>query len=712
MGKFINPYNFVTVSKEKPEKKDIESGLGEMTGKITCELEVKTPIIIPDASSDNAFRQSDLYKDHKSYEFFSYEQLKDGKAGAEGPKHPVIPGSQLRGVIRSAYETVSDSCFSIINDKVTVSRRVASAKKPAILFREKDGKYRLYNAKRYMLQLENYPYAENDYNNVYTKILKVYDEEEKEYLGFVRTAKMLKEMAEKVENSEEKNKISELYEERKKFIDSLKTEKGLAERNTGYKKISAKLLELYRNQANKEFMDRFILREGQAVFFDDSYADQFVTSGGHSVPGVAVIRDRSLKGEKRCNAVVVKYKNGENDNMGYFHWSENFGDRFPGKKHHESIFERDQVVASFDDLSSEHVEGLLKQLEKLTEQYDDPKYNAQLKDDYMLHRGHRGYRKALKRFMSGDDDHLCVYYSNVEDVYYFSPAQITKEVYRNQIRSAIGKKGACTDRRELCPACRLFGMTSEMSAVGSRVRVTDANCISDFAYGEVKTLSILGGPKPSASEFYLRKSGQYWNYDYQSDDGKKKTLYEAIIRGRKYYWHYQPVDEIVRADNMNTSVRPLIKGKFRFDVFFEKLTEEELKSLIWVLTIGGNDSNNYHKIGHGKPLGYGSVKITVTDVLKREDHGKQVSLDVNMLCDLPNAWKNSVSVKEYSIITDWNALSDAEKKLIHYPYVDGGKKEEVFKWFQKNVPLKGREQLIRKSLPEITAISKTLSTDF
>jgi hypothetical protein len=56
--------------------------------------------------------------------------------------------------------------------------------------------------------------------------------------------------------------------------------------------------------------------------------------------------------------------------------------------------------------------------------------------------------------------------------------------------------------------------------------------------------------------------------------------------------------------------------QFSFDVYFENITDAQLKQLVWVLTLGENpvkdDANKAilcHKIGHGKPLGLGSAKI-------------------------------------------------------------------------------------------------------
>lgn len=86
---FINPYNFIAledgcIRKDYSQEKDKEN----LTGYIDCELTTKTDLIIPDKEENGV---------HPFFEI-------DGK--------PVIPGSELRGVIRSKFEALSNSCLS------------------------------------------------------------------------------------------------------------------------------------------------------------------------------------------------------------------------------------------------------------------------------------------------------------------------------------------------------------------------------------------------------------------------------------------------------------------------------------------------------------------------------------------------------------------------------------------------------------------------
>lgn len=166
--KFINPYNFIPLPQKKREAYKEQD---QHTGVITYQITTKTPLFIPNTSNDNAFLLEDGNKDekerHKNYDFFSYHELEQNKDHSKCPKEPVIPGSEIRGVIRSIYETLTDSCMGVFNDKLYPKRKNRDAFHPGLLRREKvSGKvqYQLYHAEGYQYsaafgnnELEKYP---------------------------------------------------------------------------------------------------------------------------------------------------------------------------------------------------------------------------------------------------------------------------------------------------------------------------------------------------------------------------------------------------------------------------------------------------------------------------------------------------------------------------------------------------------------------------
>ncbi|MGN1118632.1 MAG: RAMP superfamily CRISPR-associated protein, partial [Acutalibacteraceae bacterium] len=97
-NKFVNPYNFVSKTDNVDRKPFIK---GNKTGVIHCELIVKDCIAIPD--------RSDL--PNSGHDFYNV----NGKY--------IIPGSSIRGCIRSVFEAVTPSCFSVVNANLLSQRK-------------------------------------------------------------------------------------------------------------------------------------------------------------------------------------------------------------------------------------------------------------------------------------------------------------------------------------------------------------------------------------------------------------------------------------------------------------------------------------------------------------------------------------------------------------------------------------------------------------
>lgn len=140
------------------------------------------------------------------------------------------------------------------------------------------------------------------------------------------------------------------------------------------------------------------------------------------------------------------------------------------------------------------------------------------------------------------------------------------------------------------------------------------------------TPHILGQPRPTTFQHYL----------VQDDPDDKKSLAhygtplgKTQIRGFKQYWHRgespdieATADEVElkpgtterKRESQLTSINPLRSGVcFRSKIHFENLRREELGALLWALTLPGAEGTDYlHKLGMGKPLGMGAMKITTS----------------------------------------------------------------------------------------------------
>lgn len=258
--------------------------------------------------------------------------------------------------------------------------------------------------------------------------------------------------------------------------------------------------------------------------------------------------------------------------------------------------------------------------------------------------------------------------------------------------------------------CALFG-TVKGKGTSGRVRFTDAEAAQYESLGN-KTLPILSGPKPSAYEFYIEKpkstyetSIGFWNYDFcsleetkYSPDGTKQTIKKFRVyipqpRGRKFYWHSAPRTENERS-KQNATLEAM-KGMFKGSVYFDRITRAQLEELAFVLTLGENTpaSPRLHKIGHGKPVGYGSCKITLTGgelrTLAQQDGTlcyttEPLPLD-SLLAAHGRIDTDSISVKSLLKIADKRST---QGKTVEYPKEPRkGKKQgepKIFNWFANN----------------------------
>ncbi|MDY4971425.1 MAG: TIGR03986 family CRISPR-associated RAMP protein [Lachnospiraceae bacterium] len=151
MEKFLNPYNFISLPPKKESAYQYDDKK-TLTGKIQYKVTTRSPLFIPNSSTDEAFRQSQKIEGHKSYDFFSYNELSPySKTNCNPePQCPVIPGSEIRGVIRSVYETLTDSCMGILNSETMPVKRSPERFEPGLLKKGERG-YSLIKADSYRI---------------------------------------------------------------------------------------------------------------------------------------------------------------------------------------------------------------------------------------------------------------------------------------------------------------------------------------------------------------------------------------------------------------------------------------------------------------------------------------------------------------------------------------------------------------------------------
>jgi len=278
----------------------------------------------------------------------------------------------------------------------------------------------------------------------------------------------------------------------------------------------------------------------------------------------------------------------------------------------------------------------------------------------------------------------------------------------------------CSNAKELCFACRLFGTIgdntkskkenddskSESFAVSSRIFITDALSLDtrdEKKEKELDRLRSLGEPHPTLLGFYLK----YGDYDKRYDKGK----YE--IRGRKFYWHhtnkinagknwekYRNSIETKEDNKTNSKIyflEPL--QKFEFEINFRDLTEEELGILLYSIEV--EEGKSLHKIGKAKAYGFGSCEIKVDKCLI-ETENKYFSFDKNnsykeyskeeYTIEFIKKAKEEYSldsnereeIKELKYILNRNNILNFSNEKSSFPEIEKKGKSNTLNWFMNN----------------------------
>ncbi len=577
----INPYNFIPFG-EGPERKPLEKYYQEnlLSGWFYVNLQIRTPLIIPDAAHPDTEtitvqkmdrrtgRQKTETFVHKSYGFF-----KD----ADG--RPAIPGSSLRGMLRSVYEAATDSClpFLLKNDPAhPISQRTplyAAFKDRGLLRYDKDsGQWSLYSVK------------------AYTNEVKKQDVITGKYLGYKNGQKV-----------------------------------------------------------------RFSVHSGNAFSLGSGPEEGWLQFNIPVAPNkpyhVAVLQAKEQKYTEKVSAL------GPEDVSLY-----------------QSLF---TSVHDTNDTSNHRLVSTLKDLMNCLEQ--------------------------VKREGGAVPCYYFIVERDGKKLVYLSGAAVGRVRQRRRWPDIMGQHSPCDQLDELCPTCALFGTVKDGGTAG-RLTFSDAEAL-EYSEPEKRILPILSTPRTSSFEFYLRKphpDATYWNFDYYGvysyeKDGKTITvpytdyrdLVEATPRGRKAYWHGEP-QTTNKKSRMNATMAAMDKGNFRFRVGFDRITRKQLGDLLWCVTLGENDpEGNYcHKLGHGKPVGYGSVKMTVNEVnLRTITMSPDQCFSVNILSEDPASFMEAPeresalqAPQAKAILAMADTGKTKDKQVAYLTGADGN----IYSWFSAN----------------------------
>jgi CRISPR-associated protein (TIGR03986 family) len=296
----------------------------------------------------------------------------------------------------------------------------------------------------------------------------------------------------------------------------------------------------------------------------------------------------------------------------------------------------------------------------------------------------------------------------VEELY---PVIISRRLHSVSPDDLLGEcLKPASDIKKLSPADRVFGWVGQnmkgKNAYRGQIRIGEVKCEREDAINNFAPsipLQILGQPKPQQGRFYVAqdKDGKAQDKGLTNEQAGYLDKDKKGLRGRKVYPHHKSHEDIKKSywdsasedrtwksfeddgkspdtkillkryfqefrrppgkdqrDKQNRSVKGWIKPStvFKFDIHFINLSEVELGALIWLLSL----EDGYHRFGGGKPLGFGSVKLEIC-----RDEGKEIIVsDIRSGIELAESRYSSLADDKLKYVGIENLAKEFQKAVL------------------------------------------------
>ncbi|QQS46599.1 MAG: TIGR03986 family CRISPR-associated RAMP protein [Acidobacteriota bacterium] len=612
---FINPYNFVRVAPFHPRKDELRSHekFAGLSGRIVCQIKNVTPLCLPDAEASQEFVISSGINQGKKRWRKDFSGLVESE--------PYLPGSSIKGMLRSIVEAASNSCFSIFvkeKDRAVFrdNRKFSTENRRLGRLIRKDDKWAMRDIHP---DDWNPPTNPNDLRVIWKKRRELYADEPKRGNLFPDREIHNPEPVVIEDNQEpfefEDNRYNSTFHWQKLLRGLFgDTERRDFDRNGKRYRV----IRDARGRVTKDDRPDHTRRVGKPVFVLWPVADEN--------------EERNAQLYDVEQSTIDQYRNMVESNK--FR-------RF----HDESV-----------------------RLEDWQEQYLEAK-----EDEIYWYRRHGRAKDKVTEFGR-----------NFRYKWAYNP--------REALRGAFHP---CKDPYQACPCCDIFGMVDEdakdnvkgeVKARAGKISISPAR----FAGGTkeffwIDDPRILGEPKYSCRSFYLdpddknflspdcptapeppNTSKDEFVSVRRKDNGEVEVVRNAI-RGRKFYWHHTAAarqfqtkeewqqyvnrrDKQITQNNrdkrppetdQNARLQAMMPGaRFEFSIDFENLSAWQLGLLLWTLALPDVE-NGAHHLGLGKPIGLGTVEISIRQV-QLIDRGKRYAslfatgIAVDMQADLTN----------------------------------------------------------------------------
>lgn len=665
---FHNPYNFIpALPRNDLPRFDSKSPRHELndaypaghgryllnywSGRISVKLTTVTPLLIPDAA--------EMTKDHNGHKTYPIRLGVDGK--------PYLPPTSIKGMLRSAYEAVTNSRLSVFeNHDVRLAYRMPAKQgttaKPA--------------------RVERWP------SGLYLRIL-----EESSCVGGA----------------------AKLPRYRKRGDSPDKGERHVALRYSGTERLP-------------QHGDRVRVRlnKGKVTQINQWTPDEPPTNGWKS--GWVCVTGANI-GSKENERVFI-----ENDDDPAIKITRNIAELW------------ENLIADYQNVHRKDLEAR-KSIGRLPSEYLSAEPGKTAWSNHIYNPSQSKLDEGILCYVELRED--CDKKDlKPSDVIALQPVTISRKLYSKKPADLLPESlHPASKISELSPADRVFGWvnqkktqikekTSNINAYKGQLRIHSVYCQTPTGEAVMYfqdpglPLAVLGEPKPAQTRFYTAedkkgtplKQGVAKQHGYESEQrglrGRKVYPHHAILpdgywsnptedrTNQKISGHYQeyrrPSGEQER-DSQNKSVKGWVNPgtEFVFDIDVVNLSSVELGALVWLLSL---PEDHYHRLGGGKPLGFGSIRLEInwdnSDLRTGIDWQKfyrqlntlskpEVSPDALM-----KEYRNSVesvyktSFDKVSFITAFIRCSKGfeESFAIHYPRISEAIDPEGknYEWFTDN----------------------------
>lgn len=701
-GDFHNPYNFIPAL-PRPNYADLgdREPIGHdcyydnyWSGKITCTLTTITPLLIPDAAKVEKVKVEERENGHKIYPL----RCVNGK--------PYLSPTSIKGMLRNAYEAITNSRFGVFEEHgdrlpYRMPVNIGLEMVPARIEKNSKGQ----------LVIRLYPGTSKISNNgipidnvMYAAWLPRYD----------RNDPQPSPSATRYEDSQalpsHGDKVTVWLEQYKK----LKHDGSVIFKHWRVRKIVRYNDSIGTRPTKGEIRGRY-QPTGQEMIETDGFV-----------------------------CITKKNINGKHDERVFFIKSDRNLEDIELTKELENKWL--ELIANYQEIHAEEIEQGLQ---------GPPALEHSHWSRHIV--GGEGEKKLTEKTLCyarvRKNGNTC----QVLDLY---PVMIPRDFYELAPASLLPNElKPATSIQELSPADRVFGWVNQQGsgAYKGQLRISAVECKTEGASADFSPdgipLAILGQPKEQQARFYLAKNQQGDPLDRGTSKEEGYTENQGL-RGRKVYPHHRgtmergdwdnPMEDRTQQEGLHQEYRrpkieaqeqpnnrPKLKGQkqqkyqeqrddqnrsikewvnpgvvFSFEIEVINLSPVELGALLWLLDLPKycSDIESYHRLGGGKPLGFGSVKIQITETdlrtgqewqnfyrsLKKQDKTEQAPA-LKCVETFQDAIKTAYQKSEFKDVSFVAAFLKSAQgfddgKPIHYPRLQpkpdpNGKN---FEWFTKN----------------------------